>query len=166
MSIRTLLCAAALALAAPAAAADAPARGPESNLPLPRFVTLHVDRANLRRGPGTAHRIDWVYQRRGYPLEVVAEYGLWRRVRDRDAAEGWMHHSMLRNWRGAAVIAPRATLRDDPAPDAAPVAVLETGVLGRLRACGPLWCEMQVDGARGWVRKAALWGVRPDETFD
>ena len=65
---------------ATAASLTAPAIGPETNLPLPRFVSLKSDEGNVRRGPSLSHRIDWVFVRRGMPLQVTAEYGHWRRV--------------------------------------------------------------------------------------
>ncbi|NNF73231.1 MAG: aspartyl-trna synthetase, partial [Rhodobacteraceae bacterium] len=70
-------------------------RGPVTNLPLPRFVSLKASEGNVRRGPSLSHRIDWVFTRRDMPLEITGEYGHWRRVRDRDGAGGWMHYSLL-----------------------------------------------------------------------
>jgi len=49
----------------------------------------------VRRGPSLTHRIDWIFKRRGMPLQVTAEFGNWRRVRDRDGAGGWIHYSLL-----------------------------------------------------------------------
>jgi SH3-like domain-containing protein len=142
-------------------------RGPETNLPLPRFVSLNVERANVRRGPSVSHKIDWVYLRRGTPLQVVAEHGLWRRVRDADAAEGWIHHAMLRSARTAVVTAePETVLRHRAALDAPPVARLERGVVARVDRCEALWCELEGDGWRGWAQKADFWGVSADEVFD
>ena len=77
---RTAVLAAILGLAGQALASD---RGPVTNLPLPRFVSLKTDEGNARRGPSTGHRIDWVFTRRDMPLEVIGEYGHWRQVRDR-----------------------------------------------------------------------------------
>ena len=88
-----------------AARAEGLRLGPETNLPLPRFVSLKAEKANVRRGPGLTHRIDWVFLRRGMPLEVVAEHGHWRKVRDVDDATGWIHHAMLRGGRAAVVTA-------------------------------------------------------------
>jgi SH3-like domain-containing protein len=53
-------------------------------------------------------------------------------------------------------------------PDAnAPVALqAEMGVVARVVSCEPDWCRLSVDGERGWVRKAALWGVEPGEVID
>ena len=65
-----------------------PGRGPVTNLPLPRYVTLKPGEANARRGPSLDQRVDWEFVQRGMPLEVTAEYGQWRRVRDADGAGG------------------------------------------------------------------------------
>ena len=160
-----------LALAAiiatlPAQGAE-PRLGPETNLPLPRFVSLNTDEANIRRGPGLSHRIDWVYLHRDMPLQIVAEHGRWRRVRDKDDAGGWIHHALLRGARTAVITAaPTATLRAAGSPDAAVVAIAETGAVARLEACAPHWCLIEADGIEGWVEKSDIWGVDPDESFD
>ena len=158
---------AALLLLCGAAAAEPAGRGPETNLPLPRFVSLNTDEANVRRGPGLSHRIDWVFLRKGAPLEVTAEHGHWRRVRDQDLAGGWVHHALLRGARTAVVTAvPETVLRTDPVEAAGAVARLETGVVARLEECGPAWCRLDAEGWDGWAPKSALWGVRADEIFD
>ena len=56
-------------------------RGPVTNLPLPRYVSLKGNEGNARRGPSLSHRIDWVFRHAGMPLRVVAEFGHWRRCR-------------------------------------------------------------------------------------
>ena len=52
--------------------ADTVKRGPVTNLPMPRYVSLKAGEANARRGPSLSHKIDWVYKRRGVPLEIYA----------------------------------------------------------------------------------------------
>ena len=69
-------------------------RGSVTNLPIPRFVSLKAAEGNVRRGPSLSHRIDWIYKQRNMPLEVTAEFGHWRRVRDREGAGGWVHYSL------------------------------------------------------------------------
>ncbi len=138
-------------------------RGAETNLPLPRFVSLKADEANVRRGPSLSHKIDWVFTRRGMPLELTAEYGHWRRVRDRDGAGGWVHYALLSGAR--TVIVEKDLLAMHAKPDAAsPVrAYAEAGVIARLGSCTLAMCVISADGQKGWVDKAGLWGVKPDE---
>ena len=42
-------------------------------------------------------------------------------------------------------------------------AYAEAGVVARLGDCTLDWCRLNADGRRGWVTKAALWGVAPAE---
>lgn len=154
------------ALAAGGGAAETRALGPETNLPLPRFVSLKAEKANIRRGPGLTHRIDWVFVRRGMPLEIIAEHGHWRKVRDVDAATGWVHHAMLRGARSAVVLEDRAAFRAKPEPGARINAFAEAGVIVEVDACERDWCAVVKDGHKGWTLKSALWGAGGDEVFD
>ena len=60
-----------------------------SGLPVPRFVSLKSDEANLRTGPGREYPVIWQYRKKGVPLLVEAEFGVWRKVVDHDATSGW-----------------------------------------------------------------------------
>jgi len=152
-----------LMLASPAGAVD---RGLVTNLPIPRYVSLKTSECNVRRGPSLSHRIDWVYKRRGLPVQITAEYGHWRRVRDRDGAGGWVHYSLLSGVRTVIVQQEMLSLRRVPTPDAEIVADFESGVIARLGKCKPDWCRIAADGYSGWAPKAALWGVDADEIRD
>lgn len=154
----------AVALSAPAAGAGAEEpRGPVTNLPLPRFVSLKAAEANVRRGPGTSHRIDWVFRRRDMPLVVTAEFGNWRRVRDRDGAEGWVHYTLLSGVRTVLIDVEMAALRARPDPAAPINAWAEWGVVARLGDCVPGWCRITAERQRGWVAASEIWG---DDTAD
>ena len=141
-------------------------RGPVTNLPLPRFVTLKASEANVRRGPSLTHRIDWVFTAKGMPLEVVGEYGHWRRVRDHDGVGGWVHYTLLSGARAGLVQRDQAPLFARADTGSTLNASMETGVIVALERCGPLWCKGKTGGHKGWVMKADLWGVGDDEVFD
>src|SRR4026209_512491 len=66
-----------------------------SGLPLPRFASLRSDEVNVRTGPGPRYPIDWVFKRKAMPVEIVAEYENWRKIRDWQGASGWVHQSLL-----------------------------------------------------------------------
>lgn len=141
-----------------AAAQTAPTLGPDSNLPVPRFVSLKTEGANGRRGPGLDHRVEWIYARAGLPLQVTAESGPWRRVTDPDGAQTWMHAQNLEP-RRTAYVRETATLRRQPRDGARPAAQLATGVIGVLTGCDGDWRRIAIGGRVGWVESNALWGA-------
>lgn len=146
-------------------AATEEVRGAVTNLPLPRFVSLKTSEGNARRGPATNHRVDWVFTRRDMPLRVTAEFEHWRRVEDADGAGGWMHYALLSGVRSVTVTEDMAALHQQANAASPTRAYLEAGVIARILACEPDWCELSVDGLRGWTLKANIWGVDRDEVL-
>ncbi len=141
--------------------------GADSGLPLPRFVSLAADKVNARTGPGSRYPIAWQYQRRNLPVEVVAEYEYWRRVRDHDGTEAWVHKNLTSGRRYALVEGIVRPLLARPDPAAEVVLMAEPGVQARLRQCpDPVWCQVEIAGEKGWMERRYLWGVYPDEVFD
>lgn len=138
-------------------------RGPVTNLPLPRYVSMKASEGNMRRGPSLQHRIDWVLKRRHMPLQVIAEHGHWRKVRDRDGITGWLHYALLSGTRTVIVeqeLLPAYRHADETSQI---MARFETGVVARLGDCLVDWCKITAQGEGGWVAKSALWGVAPGE---
>ena len=147
-------------------APPSPSVGPETNLPLPRFVSLKTDEGNARRGPTLSHRIDWVFVREDMPLRITAEHGHWRRVEDRDGEGGWVHYQLLSGVRTVIVDQDRMPLRARPDLQAQEVALLQRNVVARLESCEIDWCRLSAGGYGGWALKTALWGVGADEVLD
>jgi SH3-like domain-containing protein len=149
-----------------------PPRGPATGLPMPRFVPLRSDRVNMRVGPDMRFPIEWRYERRDLPVMIVNERDQWRRIRDVDGTEGWVHQSNLLPGRRTFLVRPNQAgeveLRRRPDPESAVQARLRPGVIGRLRACaaGSDWCEVQARDARGFVRRREIFGVLPDEELN
>lgn len=132
---------------------------------LPRFAALKTDETNMRKGPGQRYPIDWVYKRRDLPVEVEREYDVWRYIRDPEGVQGWVHQVTLSDRRTFLITGKDATLRADANDTSAAVALLRIGVIGRLRECaeGSKWCQVQVGGFRGYLRRDQFWGLLPDE---
>lgn len=131
--------------------------------PLPRFASLRADKVNLRTGPGARYPIDWVFQRRGLPVEIIDEFDTWRRVRDWQGTVGWVHQSMLQSQRHVLVTGKRRLLRRGPEEGTAGAAIVEAGVVGTLGSCQETWCEVEAKGFTGWLRRDEFYGVYPDE---
>lgn len=134
-------------------------RGSVTNLPLPRFVSMKSATGNVRRGPSLNHRIDWVFKRKGLPLEITAEYGHWRRIQFRDGSGGWVHYALLSGTRTVILEHDMVQALARPQAGAKVVASFELGVVAQLEACTLDLCEITAGGYSGWVPKSALWGV-------
>jgi SH3-like domain-containing protein len=152
-------------------AGAAPSKGRVTGLEIPRFVSLAAKRAHMRVGPGTSYKIKWVYMSPGLPLEILAEYGNWRKVRDQDGAIGWMYHALLsgrRTGRIAAWRKGRIAMRSAASPDAPIVARLEAGLVVVLQACSGTWCRVTLrdEALNGYVRQQDIWGAYPYEVFE
>lgn len=151
-------------MAAGAAANDAgkaaSSLGPATGAALPRFESLAADEAFGRRGPGGDHRIEWLYARRGLPVEVVEEAKEWRRVRDPDGALVWMHASRLSPRRTLYVAAPDGVeLLAAPRAGAKVLAIAETGVTASIVGCIGSWREVSIGDRRGWVTASAVFAA-------
>ncbi|MBM3487960.1 MAG: hypothetical protein FJX67_15235 [Alphaproteobacteria bacterium] len=164
LSPRLLLAAAAalLVLAGPAVAAELKTSG----LKLPRFVSLRSGEVNVRAGPGMRYPVNWVFVHRGMPVEVVAEFEAWRKIRDWQGTEGWVHQSMLSGKRAILVTGRQQPVRRQPAPNAAVVAEAEERAVGKLLRCTGPWCRVEIGGVRGWLARSQFWGVYADEVID
>lgn len=155
--------------AAPSESDESPRGGMptgQSNLPLPRFASLRAGEVNMRTGPGVRYPVDWVFHRRALPIEIVAEFGTWRKIRDEQGAEGWVHRSMLSGKRSAVTIGKAGSsqiLRRAAEENSAAVAKLEPGVLVSILECDGPWCRLETHGFRGWLPRKGLWGVKADE---
>lgn len=139
-----------------------------SGLPLPRFVSLRTDEVNLRTGPGQRYPIDWTYARKDLPVEVIAEFEAWRKIRDWQGTEGWVHQSMLSGRRMMVVIGGERQLRNSDSDSADAVAVVEPGVLGRLLQCprNRDYCRVEVGQVQGWFKRDEIWGVYKGEWIE
>jgi len=140
--------------------------GSVTGLPLPRFVSLAADKVNARVGPGTNYPISWVYTRRNLPVEVIAEYDLFRKIRDHDGSEAWIHKNLLSGRRYVLITGGTRMLRKQPKEDAAVAMMVEGGVQGRLLSCKDDWCQVEIQGNKGYAPRSYLWGVYADETID
>src|SRR5277367_80515 len=111
------------------------ARAAEPSSAVPRFASLASDKVYMREGPTYRHPILWVYHRRGLPVEIVAEYDVWRKVRDADGTAGWVHASMIAERRTVVVTAAGSSpVRRSDDPRAPILALASKGVVAKLEA--------------------------------
>lgn len=162
-SVLTLL----LAVAPPLKAQQDLAIGRSTGLPVPRFVSLDPNQAevNVRFGPGQQYPINWVFTRAGVPLEIVAEFDNWRKIKDYEGAEGWISARLLSGRRTILIQGTERELKRTAGGDARVLLRAEPGVIGQLLECQDSWCRVEIEGQRGWLQRGDFWGTLPGEIY-
>ncbi|MBB5517537.1 SH3 domain-containing protein [Amphiplicatus metriothermophilus] len=130
-----------------------------SGEPVPRFVSLKSDETYCRAGPSFDHPVTARYVRAGAPVLVVAEtVDHWRKIRDVEGAECWIHKTML--GQVSHVIAQtETTLRARPDAQAPARARLAPGVMAKIERRQDGWLRIAAGGVRGWAERGGLWGA-------
>jgi len=131
----------------------------------PYFASLKSGEVYMREGPSANNKVKWVYRRKGLPVEVLASFEVWRRVRTMDGEIGWVHVALLSRDRTVAVASGQdAAVRGRDGASAV-VAEAKAGAIGRLMGCSKLACQVKFDTVTGWVDRGQLWGIRDGEQF-
>lgn len=139
-------------------------KGP-SGLPLPRFASLRSNEVNLRTGPGLRYPIEWVFVKEDLPVEITAEFDVWRRIRDSNDAKGWIHKSTLSGHRSLIVTEQTGNIYKDSNIGSSLLAHVQAGAIGDLLACDLVWCEVSFGDIKGYMKKEDFWGAYEHETF-
>ena len=136
-------------------------------LGVPRFVSLRNSEVNLRTGPGNRYPIMWVYQEKGYPVEVIDEYELWRQIREVDGTTGWVHRTQITGVRHALVLE-ECPLANAPRVGSKTVAVAQKGTIGRILKCPKSsdYCLLEFGEIKGWMAKSMFYGLYQGEVID
>lgn len=120
------------------------------------YMSVSTPRANLRAEPEEKGELLWRLWK-FMPVEIVAYRGDWRKIRDLDGDEGWLHKSTLENVPTVMVSAKEAKLRKTPG--GAVVWYLERGYAMRVFSIRGDWIEVSdLAGVSGWIHKSVVWG--------
>lgn len=139
--------------------------GRSTGLPVPRFVSLAQNQpeVNVRFGPGQQYPINWVFTRPSVPLEIIAEFDNWRKIKDHEGAEGWISAILLSGQRTIMIHGSVRDLRRKANNRARVLLHAEPGVIGKLLECRASWCRVEIEGRRGWLQRSEFWGTLEGE---
>ena len=133
-----------------------------TKLEIPRFVCLGSSKVNLRTGPGKRYPIEWVFQKKRMPVEIIQEFDTWRKIKDIDGNFGWVHKGLLSGKRTGTLLNESIMLKK-PLHQSKPIARIEKGVIVKLEKCKLNWCKVEVSGYNGWIERENIWGIYPKE---
>ncbi|MEZ5743871.1 MAG: SH3 domain-containing protein [Sphingomonadaceae bacterium] len=127
---------------------------------VPYWASIRAEEVNMRVGPATSYKIEWVYRRVGLPLKVLRKMEGWRLVEDPDGEKGWMLGRFLSRKRAAIVTGnDPAEIREEASAAAKLMWRVEPGVTGELGSCEKGWCAFAVGRHKGYVAQERIWGV-------
>lgn len=133
---------------------------------VPRFVSIKADEVNVRVGPGKRYPLKWTYVVSGIPVQVIAEWENWRKIRDWEGQEGWVHSAMLSSKRTVIVTGEKRIMYRRADKSSPPVARLLPGIVAEIEDCIEGWCRIEVRNYRGWLQRDGFWGVDANELID
>ena len=122
--------------------------GSNTGFKLPRFVSLKSDETNLRIGSSINYPIILQYTIKNLPIKITEEYDSWRKIKDFEGNEGWIHKTILKGDRFGIInnlSGPYAKIYLNP----------EGKIIGEIGKKN-----------KGWINKKNLWGVYENEEFN
>lgn len=141
----------------------------ETGLKLPRFVSLRSNLINARSGPGARYPIEWVYRQKNAPVEITAEFEIWRKIKDWQGSQTWVHKTMLSGTRTVKVTTPgENNIYAKADYNSKIIAKVEDEVVGDVVKCpaeSP-FCEIRFTNITGWIPRQNLYGLYPNEVID
>jgi len=121
-------------------------------------LSVAVDRANVRSGPGTDQEILWSVGKY-YPIDIIKTSGSWYQVRDFERDMGWIHESLLTNIPSVIIKGDIINVREGPGTEFKVLFQAEKGVSFKLLESKGKWLKVQhADGDVGWIHNSLAWG--------
>ncbi|VFQ44082.1 SH3 domain-containing protein [Desulfoluna butyratoxydans] len=121
-------------------------------------VSVSVESANVRTGPGTEHEIVWKGVEKHYPLLVLDQAGSWYYVKDFESDTGWIFKKLVDKTRTVITTKERCNVRKGPGTKKPLAFVVDSGVPFKVLSRKGNWIHVQhADGDKGWIHKSLVW---------
>ena len=133
-----------------------------------RFVAMRADKENARSGPNIRYPIEWIYQQQNYPVEIIAEYDQWRKIKDYEGTITWVRKNLLTNTRYALITEPgENNIYEKDSLNSDVIARAENGVVAKIKRCGQSFCQLEFENnIEGWMQRSILYGIKKGEIIE
>ena len=120
-------------------------------------MAVKVNTANIRSGPSTGADLLWRVEKY-YPILVVEKKGAWRRFKDFEGDEGWIHSTLVDSTETVIVKVKRCNVRTGPGTDHAIAFTVGQGIPFKVLKKKGRWRRVQhADGDIGWIFNRLVW---------
>lgn len=135
----------------------------------PYYASLKSNKVNSHRGPGKEYKIVFEYVQKGTPIMIIAKYDHWRKIKDPNGDESWIHKSLLSPKRFVITISENPSKLMSQSNEAGElVAFIKKDVVMELISTRGNWCKVELSNSErkymGWIKKESVFGVFENET--
>jgi len=123
------------------------------------FLTLRNETVNLRQGPSFEYPVKLFYKKKFLPVLIQDKFENFRKIKDHENNNGWVHISQLSKKKAAITIEDNQLIFSKPSVYSKPSALLKKGRLCKIKKCKKQWCKVRVENFNGWIKKEVLWGL-------
>ena len=131
-----------------------------SGLKVPKMASLKKSLTYVRTGPGKEFPIKFEINQKGYPVEIIAEFNNWRKIKTRSNLSGWIHTQLLSSFKTGLIVS-NTLLKKRPIDSSKNLAKLLPNLLIKIKKCKLRWCYIEVIKNKsffGWVKMKNIWG--------
>lgn len=120
-------------------------------------LTVAVDVANIRSGPGTKFDILWKVGKY-HPLNAMKKTGPWYHFRDFEGDEGWIHKSLINQTPAIITNQEKCNIRSGPGTGFKILFAVDKGIPFKVIKRKGNWIHIRhADGDQGWIHKSLVW---------
>ena len=127
----------------------------------PKYASLKKNKTYLRYNASFQAPISHIYNKKGLPILIINEHDNWKKIKDSNGIEGWMHKSMISN-RKTFINLKKQNLIKFLDEKNLIIAIIDPQVVGKIIKCEKIYCRVKVNKYKGWLKKEFLWGIKKD----
>lgn len=121
-------------------------------------LSVSVNSAIVRTGPGSNYDVAWENLDKNYPLDLLDKKDGWYYVRDYENDVGWIYQSNVARWESVITKKDHCNVRSGPGTDNSIVFVVNNGVPFKVLKRKGSWLKIQhADGDSGWIHEGLIW---------
>ena len=141
--------------------------GSDTGFQIARFVSLKSNDVNLRIGSSTNYPIILKYNTKNLPIQITKEYENWRKIKDIDGNEGWIHKNLIHGERYWIIdINNKSFIKVHSKPEGKEIGEIGKRNIVKINVCLENWCKIKFKNYKGWIKKEYLWGIFSKENIN
>ena len=122
------------------------------------FLSLKKNKVNVRYGPSFESPVKYIYKKINLPIKQIDKKENWRRIIDFKNNSGWIHWSQLKRINSIIPLEDKILFKN-PSNFSEPLAVIKKGRVLVLQKCNGVWCKVETNKFKGWIKTSNIWGT-------